>query len=105
MTARQFADWVLTLPPEVQNSELQSIDRSGIPFNLKRAVAYTYRDGTEGGVYVNAMGSHVTDDFLAETYRVGGITSDGRTLTPQEISRCNAPATPQRKPQKKRRAG
>lgn len=82
MTAKQFAEWVLSLPEEQQNSELFTITWFG-PSQLKRAVSFHYKsDPASRGVYVNGMGTHASDEFLGSIQWDSYLAGDGRVLTP-----------------------
>lgn len=60
MTLKEIANWILTLPEDIQAEEMCSVVH-GRPFTAKRVVAFRYKDGSGKGAYVESMGTHLTD--------------------------------------------
>lgn len=65
MTARHVAEWINSLPPELQDAEFTTCF-AGMPVTLKRIVALKSKDGTMTAICANGMGSHLpfNDSFV-----------------------------------------
>jgi hypothetical protein len=74
MTIKEIANWLLTLPEDVQASDLSSIVH-GSPFTAKRVVAYRFKDGSGAGVYVESMGTHMKDEHGAAMEFLGYLSA------------------------------
>lgn len=61
MTAKQLAEWLLSLPPHLQKAEINSVIGNGIPSTAKRVMAVEV--GDHGVlIIVESMGTHLLPD-------------------------------------------
>ena len=88
MNARQLADWILSLPEDVQNSPVEGwIQSSSWPLVAKRVVAYRWKDGSGGGIAINPAGTHYAEEFFtkdADAVSCIGLNGDIQTPTTPE---------------------
>ena len=62
MNAKQLAHWILSQPENIQNSDVNTIVH-GHPFGAKRAVAFSFKDKSGQGIYIESMGTHINDKY------------------------------------------
>jgi len=65
MSGDQLAEWIKTLPADVRASDVCSIVH-GMPFGAKRAVAFAFKDGSGHGIYIESMGTHLSEARASE---------------------------------------
>lgn len=75
MTARQLAEFINQLPPDMQDAEVCSLVGS-IPSTAKRVMAIRTKDGGRM-IAVNSMGTHLCDRFAEHCEFVSTVSYGG----------------------------
>ena len=83
MTVLQLKEWLASLPPEMDDANVCGTGGGGVPYAAKRIIAYGYKDGTEIGIVVNQMGSHLSDECFESMRIISTLDSDGKTHLPK----------------------
>ena len=88
MTVKDLKDWLATLPSEADAARITSCVH-GHPFGAKRVVIRRFKDGSGAVLCVNSAGTHLTDEFYAESEAI----AESLTNAPVEIKRVEQPGT------------
>lgn len=68
MTAKQLAEWILTLPEDIQQGEVTSVVHDDA-FAAKRVLAW--RGLSHSAIIVNSMGTHLSEQYGIDGEFVG----------------------------------